>query len=182
MTALAESQRSRRPLLEVLAVELASREGGWAAMPRPLKPRRSLRCAPPGPIRTSRNRPCTSRSDNLNDRHAGCDCRKVATQIRRRGQIVDLALRGNTGSAHISDRDAREFELVLFLVFAVVKGTVTPGVSDADSDRTSAEPHVGGRYGSLRDRGCGGGSFCRRRNAGHEDDSKETQKCLVHGF
>jgi multidrug resistance protein MdtO len=34
MTALAESQRSRRPLLEVLAVELASREGRWAAVAR----------------------------------------------------------------------------------------------------------------------------------------------------
>src|ERR1700683_885464 len=33
MTALAESQRSR-PLLEVLAVELASREGRWAAVVR----------------------------------------------------------------------------------------------------------------------------------------------------
>src|ERR1700735_5378215 len=33
MTALAESQRSR-PLLEVLAVELASREGRWAAVAR----------------------------------------------------------------------------------------------------------------------------------------------------
>src|SRR5260370_37826696 len=31
MTALAESQRSRRPLLEVLAVESASRAGRWAA-------------------------------------------------------------------------------------------------------------------------------------------------------
>jgi multidrug resistance protein MdtO len=34
MTALAESQQSRRPLLEVLAVELASREGRWAAVAR----------------------------------------------------------------------------------------------------------------------------------------------------
>jgi multidrug resistance protein MdtO len=34
MTALAESQRSRRPLLEVLAVELAPREGRWAAVAR----------------------------------------------------------------------------------------------------------------------------------------------------
>src|ERR1700727_766408 len=34
MTALAESQRSRRPLLEVLALELASREGRWAAVAR----------------------------------------------------------------------------------------------------------------------------------------------------
>jgi multidrug resistance protein MdtO len=34
MTALAESERSRRPLLEVLAVELASREGRWAAVAR----------------------------------------------------------------------------------------------------------------------------------------------------
>src|ERR1700676_5226833 len=34
MTALAESQRSRRPLLEVLAVELASREGRSAAVAR----------------------------------------------------------------------------------------------------------------------------------------------------
>src|ERR1700728_4760122 len=33
MTALAESQRSR-PLLEVLALELASREGRWAAVAR----------------------------------------------------------------------------------------------------------------------------------------------------
>jgi multidrug resistance protein MdtO len=34
MTALAESQRGRRPLHEVLAVELASREGRWAAVAR----------------------------------------------------------------------------------------------------------------------------------------------------
>ena len=34
MTALAESQRSRRPLLEMLAVELAWREGRWAAVAR----------------------------------------------------------------------------------------------------------------------------------------------------
>src|SRR5882672_7570688 len=34
MTALAESHRSRRPLLEVLAVEPASREGRWAAVAR----------------------------------------------------------------------------------------------------------------------------------------------------
>ena len=34
MTALAESHRSRRPLLEMLAVELASREGRWAAVAR----------------------------------------------------------------------------------------------------------------------------------------------------
>jgi multidrug resistance protein MdtO len=34
MTALAESQRYRRPLLEVLVVELASREGRWAAVAR----------------------------------------------------------------------------------------------------------------------------------------------------
>jgi hypothetical protein len=76
----------------------------------------------------------------LNNRHAGCYRRIVATQIRRRGQIVDLTLRSNAGSAHISDRDAREFELVLFLVLAVVKGAVAPGVSDADGDRTTAEP------------------------------------------
>jgi multidrug resistance protein MdtO len=34
MTALAESQRSRRPLLDLLAVELAPREGRWAAVAR----------------------------------------------------------------------------------------------------------------------------------------------------
>src|SRR5579863_4549096 len=34
MTALAESQRSPRPLLEMLAVELAPREGRWAAVAR----------------------------------------------------------------------------------------------------------------------------------------------------
>src|ERR1700676_2976509 len=34
MTALTEFQRSRRPLLELLAVELASREGRWAAVAR----------------------------------------------------------------------------------------------------------------------------------------------------
>jgi multidrug resistance protein MdtO len=34
MTALAESQRSRRPFLEALAVELAPREGRWAAVAR----------------------------------------------------------------------------------------------------------------------------------------------------
>lgn len=61
----------------------------------------------------------------FNNRHARGDCRIVAAKIRRRGQIVDLALGGNTGAAHISDRDAREFELVLFLVLAVVKRAVT---------------------------------------------------------
>src|ERR1700678_2687393 len=34
MTALAESQRARRPFHEVLAAELASREGRWAAVAR----------------------------------------------------------------------------------------------------------------------------------------------------
>src|SRR5271170_4751104 len=34
MKALAESQRSRRPLLEMLALELAPREGRWAAVAR----------------------------------------------------------------------------------------------------------------------------------------------------
>src|SRR5271170_5125517 len=34
MKALAESQRSRRPLLDLLAVELAPREGRWAAVAR----------------------------------------------------------------------------------------------------------------------------------------------------
>src|SRR6202034_4189722 len=34
MTAFAEPQQSRRPLLELLAVELASREGRWAAVAR----------------------------------------------------------------------------------------------------------------------------------------------------
>ncbi len=34
MTALAESQRSRHPLIELLAVELAPREGRWAAVAR----------------------------------------------------------------------------------------------------------------------------------------------------
>jgi len=34
MTALADSQRSRRPLLELLAIELAPREGRWAAVAR----------------------------------------------------------------------------------------------------------------------------------------------------
>jgi multidrug resistance protein MdtO len=34
MTAFAESQRSRRPLLELLAIELAPREGRWAAVAR----------------------------------------------------------------------------------------------------------------------------------------------------
>jgi hypothetical protein len=34
MTARAESQRFRRPLLEMLAVELAPREGRWAAVAR----------------------------------------------------------------------------------------------------------------------------------------------------
>src|SRR5271169_1411036 len=34
MTALAESQRSRHPLIELLSVELAPREGRWAAVAR----------------------------------------------------------------------------------------------------------------------------------------------------
>src|ERR1700691_1741559 len=34
MTALAESQEPRRPLLDLLAVELAPREGRWAAVAR----------------------------------------------------------------------------------------------------------------------------------------------------
>ena len=34
MTALTESQRARRPLFELLAVELAPRDGRWAAVAR----------------------------------------------------------------------------------------------------------------------------------------------------
>src|ERR1700733_2312605 len=71
---------------------------------------------------------------SLDDRHTGGYRRIVAREISRRGQIVDLALRVDAGSAYISDRDAREFELVLLLVFAVVKRAVTPGVSDTDGD------------------------------------------------
>src|SRR5271156_1913299 len=74
-----------------------------------------------------------------NDRRTGGDCRIVASQIRRLGQIIDLALCGNAGAAYVDDRNAREFEFVLFLILAVIKGTVTPGVSDADRDRAAAE-------------------------------------------
>src|SRR5579864_9337193 len=56
----------------------------------------------------------------LANSHAGCICRIVAAQIRRIGQIVDLALGVDAGAAYIGDRDSRELELVLLLVFAVV--------------------------------------------------------------
>jgi hypothetical protein len=78
----------------------------------------------------------------LDDRHASCDCRIVAAEIRRAGQIIDLTLGGNTGAADVSDRNARDFELVLFLVPAVVKRSVTPAIADTDRDHAAAQPHV----------------------------------------
>src|SRR5271156_1191033 len=75
-----------------------------------------------------------------NDRRTGGDCRIVATQIRWLGEIIDLALCSNAGAAYVNDRNAREFEFVLFLILAVIKRTVTPGVSDADRDRAAAKP------------------------------------------
>src|SRR5580692_7579050 len=103
----------------------------------------------------------------LNDRHAGGDCRIVAAEICRTGEIVDLTLSVNAGGAYVSDRNARDFELVLFLVFAVVERPVTPGVPDADGDRAAAEPDVGRWYSSLRNRR-GRGAFCRHRNGRHK--------------
>src|ERR1700723_313802 len=82
----------------------------------------------------------------LADRDTGGICRIVAAQIRRIGQIVDLALGANAGAAYVGDRDSRELELVLLLVFAVVKRAVTPGVSDPEGDRTAAEPPITRRY------------------------------------
>jgi hypothetical protein len=78
----------------------------------------------------------------LNDRHAGCERCIVAGEIRGTGQIVDLTLCIKSGGAYVSDRDPGDFELVLFLVFAVVKCPVTPGVSDAGGDGSAAEPHI----------------------------------------
>src|SRR5271163_3477618 len=111
------------------------------------------------------------------DRKASCDCRKIATEIRRTGQVVDLALSGNTGTAHVSDRNARELELVLFLVFAVVKRAVSPGVTNANADRAAAKPHVGRWYRLLGNRGrCGRGVSCRHRYGGHKDGNEKTRK------
>src|SRR5271167_676043 len=107
---------------------------------------------------------------------SGCYRRIVATQVRRARQIVDLTLGGNAGAAYVSDRNAREFKLVLFLVFAVIKRAVTPGVSNADGDRAAAEPHVGRRNRSRYVRGRRGSSICSRRCGGHDDGSKETQQ------
>ena len=70
------------------------------------------------------------------DRKASCECRKIATEIRRTGQVVDLALSGNARAPDVSDRNARELELVLFLIFAVVKRAVTPAIADAEGKRT----------------------------------------------
>jgi hypothetical protein len=41
----------------------------------------------------------------LDDRDAGCDCRIVAAEVRRAGQIVDLTLSVNTGATGVSDRN-----------------------------------------------------------------------------
>src|ERR1700722_6338977 len=117
----------------------------------------------------------------LDDRHAGCDRRIVAAEVRRAVQIVDLPLGGNTGATDVSDRNARDFELVLLLVLAVVKRPVTPAVADTDGDHAAAQPHVAGRYGSLRDRGpCRRGAFCCDRNGRRQDGSNEAQKYLTH--
>jgi hypothetical protein len=62
----------------------------------------------------------------FDDRHAGCDCRILAAEVRRAGQIVDLTLGGNAGATDVSDRNTRDFELVLFLVLAVIKGSRDP--------------------------------------------------------
>jgi len=111
----------------------------------------------------------------LNDRHTSRDRRIVAAEICRTGQIVDLTLGGNAGGTYVSDRNTRDFELVLFLVFAVVKGPVTPAVSDPDGDRAAAEPQVGRRYSPFGNRRLPGrGASCRNRNAGHKDCSNKS--------
>src|ERR1700690_448814 len=107
----------------------------------------------------------------LDDRHTSGYRRIVPAQVRGTGQIVDLALGGNAGAAYVSDRNAREFELVLLLIFTVIKRAVTPGESDANGDRAAAEPHVGRRNGSLRDRGRRVGPR-RGRGAQHPNEKK----------
>ena len=113
----------------------------------------------------------------LNDRQAGGDRRITAVEIRRTCQIIDLTLGGNAGAPYVNDRNAREFELVFFLVFALVKRAVTPGVADADGDRAAAEPHIGGWYSCLRNRGRRGrGAFRRLCDGRDKDSSEQTQK------
>ena len=88
----------------------------------------------------------------LNDRHAGSYSRKVAIEIGRTGQIVDFTLGIQPRSADVHDRYARKLELVLFLVLAEVKSAVSPGISDSNGHRTTAEPNVARRYRSVRNR------------------------------
>src|ERR1700722_3595374 len=84
----------------------------------------------------------------LNDRYAGGDRRIVAGEIRRSGQIIDLALGVDSSSTNVRDRYARQLERVLLLVSAVVKSAVPPGVSNADGDRAAAIPNVARGYRS----------------------------------
>ena len=39
----------------------------------------------------------------LNYRQSGCDCRIIATEIRRTDQIVDFTLSGNPGAADVNN-------------------------------------------------------------------------------
>src|SRR6202035_756401 len=91
----------------------------------------------------------------LNNRHAGGDRRIVAGEISRTGQIVDFTLSVDSSCTNVRYRYARQLERVLLLVFAVVKGAVSPGVSYAHGDRAAAIPHVarGYRSGCNRRRG-----------------------------
>jgi hypothetical protein len=60
----------------------------------------------------------------LNDREASGYSRKVATEIGRTGQIIDFTLGIKPSGADVHDRYPRDLELVLLLVFAVVKSAV----------------------------------------------------------
>src|SRR5580704_6543650 len=68
----------------------------------------------------------------LYNRDASRDCCIIAAEIRRTRQVVNLSLSGNAGAPYVSYGNARQFELVLLLVFAVVKRAVTPAIADTE--------------------------------------------------
>src|ERR1700676_4296118 len=114
----------------------------------------------------------------LNDRHAGGDCRIVAGESRRTGQIIDFTLGVDSSCANVRDRYARQLERVLLLVFAVVKSAVSPSVSYAHGDRAAAIPHVTGGYRS----GCNRrrGVACRHSEGRQEKSGGEADDQLTH--
>ena len=98
------------------------------------------------------------------DRQPGRNRRIIAVDIRRFGEIVDLALGRNARAADISDRDSRQFEVVLLLIFAVVESPVAPGVTNTNGNGAAVKSDVTGRYGTVRN-GRRGAAFCRHHRA-----------------